>query len=130
MTEINPSEKRKRKTSDLLLLSAALAASGLVMASIASPLISEAHNGFPNYGDINRVTLDEKQTRMLKSSVYADAPIPSLPDSFIKSNLVYAYGWLDTNTGNALTATIHPNFRFDKEPRPLAYASYGSGQRY
>lgn len=94
----------------LLLPAMALAAAGILTASIMTPVLSEAHSGFPNYADINKATKQE-QSRLLKSSVYADAPIPSLPDSFIMSNLVYAYGWVDTETGKALAATIHPNFR-------------------
>jgi hypothetical protein len=100
----NQSKKR------LLLPAIALVAAGVLIASITTPILSEAHEGFPNYADINKAT-KEQQSRLLKSSVYADAPIPNIPDSFIKSNLVYAYGWVDTNTGKALAATIHPNFR-------------------
>ncbi|AIC16204.1 hypothetical protein [Nitrososphaera viennensis] len=85
---------------------AAIAAAALM----TTPIISEAYNGFPNYANLVSVT-KAQEPKLLKSTVYTEAKIPQQPDAFIKSNLVYAYGWVDTNTGKGLAATIHPNFR-------------------
>jgi hypothetical protein len=91
----------------------AIAAAGILIASITTattPIVTEAHNGFPNYADIISAT-KAQEPKLLKSTVFTEAKIPQNPDNFIKSNLVYAYGWVDTNTGKGLAATIHPNFR-------------------
>jgi hypothetical protein len=94
-----------------LLPAIALAAAGILIASITTPILSEAHDGFPNYADIVSATKSQEEPKLLKSTAYTEAKIPQQPDTFIKSNLVYAYGWIDTSTGKGLAATIHPNFR-------------------
>jgi hypothetical protein len=94
----------KRMLLSTIAIASAVAMSGGAFASVA------AHDGFPNYADLNKAT--KYQTKdTLKTTITADSKIPKEPDTFIRSVLVYGYGWVDTDTGKAFTTLIHPNFR-------------------
>jgi hypothetical protein len=94
----------KRTLLPAIAIASALAIIGGAFASVA------AHDGFPNYADVNNAT--KSQTKeVVKTTITADSQIPRGPDSYIKSVLVYGYGWFDKETGKAFTPLIHPNFR-------------------
>lgn len=92
------------------LIGAIAAAAALAATTYSGLPAATAHDGFPNYADIDSATKSQT-SNVLKGTVDATANIPHVPDSFIKSVLVYGYGWVDTNTGKAAVALIHPNFR-------------------
>jgi hypothetical protein len=91
-----------------IVVGSLVAAIALVSAAMLQS--ATAHDGFPAYADITKAT--KYQTKdTLKTTVTANAQIPKEPDSYIRSVLVYGYGWVDTNTGKAFTTSIHPSFR-------------------
>ena len=101
--------KHKRAKSFLPIAIGSVVAA-IAMVSAAMLQSATAHDGFPTYADINKST--KYQTKdTLKITVTANAEIPKYPDTFIKSVLVYGYGWVDTDTGKAFTTLIHPSFR-------------------
>jgi hypothetical protein len=94
----------KRMLLSTIAIASAVAMSGGAFASVA------AYDGFPNYADLSKAT--KYQTKdTLKTTITADSKIPKEHDTFIRSVLVYGYGWVDTDTGKAFTTLIHPNFR-------------------
>lgn len=98
------------KTRSFLPIAAASIVAAIALVSAAMLQSATAHNGFPTYADINKST--KYQTKdTLKTTVTANAKIPKYPDTFIKSVLVYGYGWVDNDTGKAFTTLIHPSFR-------------------
>lgn len=110
-TSSSPSTNRVGKR----MMLSAIAIASSVVASIGGAsftLLPEvtAHDGFPNYANLTQAT--KYQTKdTLKTTVTAESRIPKAPDTFIRSVLVYGYGWVDTDTGKAFTTLIHPNFR-------------------
>jgi hypothetical protein len=105
MTDTKNGNNNKKMLLSALAIASAIAILGGAFASVAS-----AHDGFPNYADVNKSTKYQSKDS-LKTTITADSRIPKEPDSFIRSVLVYGYGWVDTDTGKAFTTLIHPNFR-------------------
>jgi hypothetical protein len=109
---ISSSSKHPRISTKMMLSAIAIASSVVALSSGASFTLPEvtAHDGFPKYADLTQAT--KYQTKdTLKTTVTAESRIPKTPDTFLRSVLVYGYGWVDTDTGKAFTTLIHPNFR-------------------
>lgn len=104
MTDTKNNDKR------MLLSAVAIASAITLIGSGAFASMAAAHDGFPNYADVNKATKYQSKDS-LKTTITADSRIPKEPDAFIRSVLVYGYGWVDTDTGKAFTTLIHPSFR-------------------
>jgi hypothetical protein len=83
----------------------AVVAAVAMIFSAASVPSARAHNGFPNYADLVSATKYQANDA-LKTTVKAAAQVPKEPDNYIRSVLVYGYGWVDIDTGKAFTTLL------------------------
>jgi len=94
------------------------AAAAAVAANLAFAAVVAAAAAGPGYLDVEDWSATAQGTNGVRLSVTTDGSIPKQPDSFVGSNLIVGFAWVDAGTGTALVATIHPVIGRDSNQRP------------
>ena len=97
-----------------MINSRSIAAVALLSSTTITPVFAQ-----PSYTQLTKATA----TGALLLSVSTAGNIPSFPDSFIQSVLVFGYAWVNTNNGQGVVAAIHPNFK-DSFQNPRAWHTH------
>jgi hypothetical protein len=78
----------------------------------------------PDYLDVASWKAVSKSKGTTVLSVTTKARIPIHPDSFIRSNPVVGFAWVDSQTNKAFVATIHPAIGRDSNQNPRAWHAH------
>jgi len=72
----------------------------------------------PGYLGVQDWSADAQGTNGVRLTVTTNGSIPKAPDTFIGSNAIVGFAWVDGDSGSALVATIHPVIGRDSNQRP------------
>ena len=87
-------------------------------ANVALAATVAAAQAGPGYLAVEDWSAEAQGTNGVRLSVTTDGAIPKQPDSFVNSNAIVGFAWVDGGTGTALVATIHPVIGRDSHQRP------------
>src|SRR5262245_28414040 len=87
-------------------------------ANLALAAVAAAAAAGPDYLQVQDWSATEQGTNGVRLGVTTDSSIPKQPHSFIDSNLIVGFAWVDAGTSTALVATIHPFIGRDSNQRP------------
>ena len=87
-------------------------------ANLALAAVVAGSQAGPGYLSVDDWSADAQGTNGVRLTVSTDGSIPKQPDTFVNSNAIVGFAWVDGDTGRALVATIHPVIGRDSNQRP------------
>jgi hypothetical protein len=97
----------------------AFAVTALLGATVVA--VAFASTPGPSYLSVSSWKAASKSKGTAVLSVTTTASIPVHPNTFIRSNPVVGFAWVDTQTSSAFVATIHPAIGRDSNQNPRAW---------
>ena len=94
------------------------AVAGALAANLAFAAVVAGSQAGPGYLAVEDWSASAEGPTAVRLSVTTDGFIPKRPDTFVGSNAIVGFGWVDGDTGRALVATIHPVIGRDSNQRP------------
>jgi hypothetical protein len=104
-------------------ISAALVAAALAVAGLMAGSAPGSTPG-PAYLSVVSFSAAAKNKNAARLAVTTKAPIPRHPDTFIKSNPVVGFAWVDLATSKAFVTTIHPVIGRDSNQNPRGWHAH------